>query len=261
MPQPPRYAYVCVHVPYRLLVQEELAAAKKRREDLRASQRKRADQWAAKKIDDPVNGASNDDLTGRGDGRPRARQDKGLTIVTGDNAPLKGDQSPLQWSPVGSPIPPPPNYAYPVEPDADASPEPRYEAKRAKDDANVDTNSNSTSRSKTAAAKPEVKAQPFVSKSGKVVSYRLDLIPDPDNPSLVPETRSVGFIDVDPMEDVNLEDLRKRVLVELDHVPSNFIFTRKGVPIGTRQEKKRTLSYIRADGNVICIRIDSTKLV
>lgn len=73
-----------------------------------------------------------------------------------------------------------------------------------------------------------------------------------------PEVVSLGYIEAMAENDISLDEFRKRVMSELDDVPANFIFTRRNVPIGMRQEKKRNISYVRSDDNVICIRIDSS---
>jgi hypothetical protein len=49
-----------------------------------------------------------------------------------------------------------------------------------------------------------------------------------------------------------------RAQTELDEVPEGFIFTRKSVPIGVRQEQKRTVHYVANADMTVQIRVDPT---
>jgi len=214
----------------KLRLQNELAAAKKRREDIREAQRKRADQWAAKKGDEDHTQLDSDGKNAKW----RKRRDSGLAIVT-DGDPTVGDAADAElWSPVGSPIPPPPSYPYPVF-----------------DDSKLDLGGSAVDHSAAGLEEESIRPQ----KQGRV-EYRVDLLPDPDLEEGPPA--SLGYIEVRDGEQIKLEECRQRILNELDEVPNNFIFTRKGVPIGLRQEKKRTIQYIASADNAITIRIDST---
>jgi hypothetical protein len=87
------------------------------------------------------------------------------------------------------------------------------------------------------------------SRSG-IVQLRIVLVTDDDK-------RALGAIEVKGGADMKLEELRQRIVAELEDVPDSFIFTRKGVPVGLRQEKKRDVGYVANNHDAVYIRADT----
>lgn len=317
-------------------LQDDLRAAKKRRDMIRSAQRRQADTWAAQRLENALDSGNNsssnnnkhnnnsnnnnnnsssssnksggfrdDDAvrrlmqeeeqvraleealemqleadhtlreleeanvrnTGRRDNDKYdngKQQRRDLKIVTGHDIAPPGDAD--DWSPVSSPIPPPPEYPYPPSNDDSTIPShmnSHSSTLPARLDSNNNNNNNSSNNHNNTkddlaltANNTQVSASVLRPHRAGAHEYRVDLFPDPDAGPDQPIIH-LGFLEVKSTE-VLLDEIRQRIHQELDDVPENFIFLRKRVPIGVRQEKKRPISYVVSSDDVISIRVDNS---
>eukprot|EP01006_Ploeotia_vitrea_P034415 TRINITY_DN65751_c1_g2_i1.p1 TRINITY_DN65751_c1_g2~~TRINITY_DN65751_c1_g2_i1.p1 ORF type:complete len:957 (-),score=493.92 TRINITY_DN65751_c1_g2_i1:499-3369(-) len=167
----------------------------------------------------------------------------------------------VQYSPVTSPIPPPPSYPFPITPQS-ASPEPEEEEVEESMYINAEEEKlESYAQSLGSDIQPYRPMNRSRSKdslgSGSnsnvfgPIEVRVDLVPDVTAGEDYDEedVESLGFVEV--MDGgIMLQALRRKIQDELDDVPPNFIFLRKDVPIGHRQETKRSLKYIVSNDSI-----------
>jgi Kinesin motor domain len=230
-------------------LQQELEAAKQRRENI---SRRRAEL--------EIGPAAEPEPAERLPHYRSARALNDLRVITDD----PDEPEVLDYSPMNSPIPPPPQYPYPVTPQdtPPASPpgndevdelaaavrglgvDDEYDHKHgdaADQDPDMDLNS--------------VRSLPMrmirQNHTGQI-EYRIDLIPGEDNPT--GEIQHLGFIEVST-QSMKISDARNKIDNELDWVPDQYRFTRRGLPISSKQESIKPVGYVSTTDDIICIQM------
>lgn len=112
----------------------------------------------------------------------------------------------------------------------------------------VSLNMDSSVRSRSASGSRNESAKKMLSRTAGSREFQIDVLPTDNGPA-----RSAGFIEIVSSK-LKLAELRHRITCELDDIPKNFIFTKKGIPVGTRQEQTRTVRDVMSLAGVIYIR-------